>query len=41
MVFKFKSKADQILKNELCIGNLSSYWTTTNSEKNWVIWKSL
>ena len=30
---KFKSKADQILKEKLCIGNLSSDWTTTNSEK--------
>ena len=30
---KFKSKADQILKEKLYIGNLSSDWTTTNSEK--------
>ena len=30
---KFKSKADQILKEKLCVGNLSSDWTTTNSEK--------
>ena len=30
---KFKSKADQILKEKLCIGNLSSDSTTTNSEK--------
>ena len=30
---KFKSKADQILKEKLCAGNLSSDWTTTNSEK--------
>ena len=30
---KFKTKASQILKNELCIGNLSSDWTTANSEK--------
>ena len=30
---KFKSKDDQILKEELCIGKLSSDWTTTNSEK--------
>ena len=27
---KFKTKASQILKNELCIGNLSSDWTTVN-----------
>ena len=30
---KFKSTADQILKEKLCIGNLCSDWTTTNSEK--------
>ena len=30
---KFKTKADQILKEKLCIGNLSNDWTTTNSEK--------
>ena len=30
---KFKSKADQILKKKICVGNLSSDWTTTNSEK--------
>ena len=30
---KFKSKADQILKEKLCIGNSSSDWTTTKSEK--------
>ena len=30
---KFKSKDDQILKEKLCVGNLSSDWTTANSEK--------
>ena len=30
---KFKSKDDQILKEKLCIGNLSSDWTTANSQK--------
>ena len=30
---KFKAKADQIQRNRLCVGNLSSDWTTTNSEK--------
>ena len=30
---KFKTKADQIQRNKLCVGNLSSNWTTTNSEK--------
>ena len=30
---KFKSKADQILKEKLCVGNLSSDWTVVNSTK--------
>ena len=30
---KFKVKDDQILKEKLCIGNLSDDWLTTNSEK--------
>ena len=30
---KFKAKANQIQKNELCFGNLSSDWTVTNSRK--------
>ena len=30
---KFKSKNDQILKKKLCVGNLSSDWTTANSAK--------
>ena len=30
---KFKCKADQLVKNKLCIGNLSDEWTTSESEK--------
>ena len=30
---KFKAKNGQILKEKLCVGNLSSNWTTNNSEK--------
>ena len=30
---KFKSKDDKISKEKLCVGNLSSHWTTANSEK--------
>ena len=30
---KFKAKTDQILKEKLCIGNLSDQWTTSESEK--------
>ena len=30
---KFKSKADQILKEKLCVGDLSSEWTVVNSTK--------
>ena len=30
---KFKAKDDQILKEKLCVGNLSDDWLTTNSEK--------
>ena len=30
---KFKAKDDQILKEKLCVGNLSDDWFTTNSEK--------
>ena len=29
----FEAKNDQIQKNKLCVGNLSSDWTVTNSEK--------
>ena len=30
---KFKAKNDQLVKEELCIGNLSDQWTTSESEK--------
>ena len=30
---KFKAKNDQILKEKLCVGNLSSGWTVVNSAK--------
>ena len=30
---KFKSKIDQLVKEKLCIGNLSDQWTTSESEK--------
>ena len=30
---KFKAKIDQLVKENLCIGNLSDQWTTSASEK--------
>ena len=30
---KFKAKPDQLIKEKLCIGNLSDQWTTNESEK--------
>ena len=33
---KFKAKDDQIINEKLCIGNLSSEWTTCESEKTGV-----
>ena len=30
---KFKGKTDQLVKEKLCIGNLSDQWTTSESEK--------
>ena len=30
---KFKAKTDQLVKEKLCIGNLSDQWTTRESEK--------
>ena len=30
---KFKSKDDQIINEKLCLGNLSSEWTKSESEK--------
>ena len=38
---KFKCKTDQLVKEKLCIENLSDQWTTSESEKNRVIWKYL
>ena len=38
---KFKTKTDQLIKEKLCIGNLSDQWTTSESEKSWSIWKNL
>ena len=32
-VLKFKAKTDQLVKEKLCIGNLSDQWTTSESEK--------
>ena len=36
---KFKAKEDQLVKEKLWITNLSDQWTTSESEKNWSIWK--
>ena len=30
---KFKCKTNQLVKEKLCIGNLSDQWTTSESEK--------
>ena len=30
---KFKAKDDEIIDEKLCLGNLSSEWTTSESEK--------
>ena len=30
---KFKTKTDQLVKEKLCIGNLSDQWATSESEK--------
>ena len=30
---KFKTKTDQLVKEKLCIGNLSNQWTASESEK--------
>ena len=38
---KFKAKDDQIINEKLCLGNLSSEWTRSESEKNKIIWKYL
>ena len=36
---KFKAKTDQLVKEKLCIGNLSVQWTTSESEKTGVYGK--
>ena len=36
---KFKAKTDQLVKEKLCIGNLSDQWTTSESEKTVVYGK--
>ena len=30
---RFKAKTDQLVKEKLCLGNLSDQWTTSKSEK--------
>ena len=36
---KFKAKTDQLVKEKLCMGNLSDQWTTSESEKTGVYGK--
>ena len=36
---KFKAKTDQLVKEKICIGNLSDQWTTSESEKTVVYGK--
>ena len=36
---KFKAKTDQLIKEKLCIGNLSDQWTMSESEKTGVYGK--
>ena len=36
---KFKAKTDELVKEKLCIGNLSDQWTTSESEKTGVYGK--
>ena len=36
---KFKCRTDQLVKEKLCIGNLSDQWTTSESEKTGVYGK--
>ena len=38
---KFKAKRDQLVREKLCIRNLSDQWTASESEKNRIIWKYL
>ena len=35
---KFKAKDDQIVKEILCLGNISDDWTTANAQKNRALW---
>ena len=35
-LLKFKAKDDQIINEKLCLGNLSSVWTTSESERTGV-----
>ena len=37
----FKAKTNQLVKEKLCKGNSSDQWTTSESEKNRIIWKYL
>ena len=32
-LLKFKAKTDQLVKEKVCIGNLSDQWTTVNQKK--------
>ena len=32
----FKCKTDQLVKEKLCLGNLSDQWTASESEKTWL-----
>ena len=36
---KFKTKTDQLVKENLCIGNLSDQWTTSESENTGIYGK--
>ena len=38
---KCKCKTESLVKEKLCIGNLGDKWTTSESEKNRIIWKYL
>ena len=38
---KVKAKTDQLIKEKLCIGNLSDQWTASESENYLIIWKYL
>ena len=38
---KVKAKTDQLIKEKLCIGNLSHQWTASESENYLIIWKYL